>query len=227
MKEDVLMKKQSILYLIVVLTIFFVSGCQNISGVKNSDSETKGTQTAQTENGEINKDQSSSTAAVNAEEDAQAEELSKQIRESALEGKVPGCEFGVKNTCMEDVEEAWGQADHTDYVAEAKGSFATYSSRNLVFGFNKGMQIFDIRSYDKSLQVIHSSDLTEVLGKPDMTRTYNGEDIIGYVMGDEFKIRFVFPAANDENPDPQLDHISVFYPQGTVNSMADDPGIEW
>ncbi|NLX02488.1 MAG: hypothetical protein GXY40_08160 [Syntrophomonadaceae bacterium] len=46
-------------------------------------------------------------------------------------------------------------------------------------------------------------------------------------MGDEFKIRFVFPAAGKTNPEPTLDHISVFYPQGTVNQMADDPGIQW
>ena len=67
----------------------------------------------------------------------------------AQQGKIINCDFPAKTTAMEVVEKAWGKADKIDYVAAAKGSYATYARLNVVFGFNKGSQIFEVRSLDK------------------------------------------------------------------------------
>lgn len=135
--------------------------------------------------------------------------------------------FPAKTSNYGSVENAWGKADQTTYVAAAKGTYATYSSRHLVFGFNKGMQIFEVRSFDPALKSITLAKVKAVLGTPAYNKTINGQQIIGYPEGREFKLEFVFSQATAGNSDPSLDHYNVLYPQGTVNSMADDPGRQW
>lgn len=157
----------------------------------------------------------------------EAARLLQEIEKSAREGKVPGCEYAVKSSVADDVEKAWGKPDKNEYIAAAKGTFATYTSRGIVIGSNKGMQIFDIRSYNDDIKVIRASDLAKIYGQADKTLSYDGQQMIGYQMGAEFRLRFIFPAATKSNPNPSLDHLSVLYPAGSVNSMADDPGIEW
>jgi hypothetical protein len=149
------------------------------------------------------------------------------MRKLAELGKVINCDFPVKTTALEDVKKKWGEPDKVDWVPAAKGNYATYSSRAVVFGFNKGMQIFDVRSYDKQLQNITLAKAKEVYGAPAYDVKVNGEEIIGYTAGQEFKIELVFPIPTNSSPDPKLDHYLVLYPKGTVNSMADDPGRQW
>ncbi|AFM00131.1 MULTISPECIES: YjgB family protein [Desulfitobacterium] len=149
------------------------------------------------------------------------------IRQLAEKGKVINSDFAAKTTVIEDVEKKWGKPDSTDWVPEAKGNYATYSSHAMVFGFNKGSQIFEVRSFDKQLQKITLSKVKDIFGTPAYTATVGGEDIIGYTAGQEFKILLVFPKVTGTNSDPTLDHYSVLYPQGTVNSMANDPGRQW
>lgn len=153
--------------------------------------------------------------------------LLQDMRQLAEQGKVINCDFPVKTTVLEDVKKKWGEPDKVDWVPAAKGNYATYSSRAVVFGFNKGMQIFEVRSYDKQLQNISLAKTKEVYGAPAYDVKVNGEEIIGYTAGQEFKIELVFPIPTNSSPDPRLDHYLVLYPKGTVNSMADDPGRQW
>ncbi|WP_042330695.1 DUF4309 domain-containing protein [Desulfosporosinus orientis] len=55
----------------------------------------------------------------------------------------------------------------------------------------------------------------------------NGQEIIGYTAGSEFKVEMVFTQPTSANPNPVMDHYNILYPRGTVNSMADDPGRQW
>ncbi len=143
------------------------------------------------------------------------------------QGKVINSDYAAKTTTIEDVEKVWGKADKTDYIATAKGRYATYTSHNIVFGINKGEQLFEVRSYDSRLKSITLSKAKEVLGTPAYDAKTNGQEIIGYTAGSEFKVEMIFPQATMDNPNPVLDHYNVLYPQGTVNSMADDPGRQW
>lgn len=167
---------------------------------------------------------SKSTSPVEQKTDAQ-QDLLKQILQLATQGKIINCEFPVEKTVIDTVEEKWGKPDKIDYVAEAKGSYATYGKQNVVFGFNKGAQIFDVRSYDSGLKQISMSKVKEVLGTPGNTKHLAAEEMLVYQAGESYELLFLFPKATQENPDPKLDHYNVFYPRGTVNNMADDPGI--
>jgi hypothetical protein len=149
------------------------------------------------------------------------------LQKEAQEGKVIRCEFPVETKTIEDVQEKWGKEDKSEYIASAKGIYNTYSKHNIVFGFNKGSQLFEVRSFDSQLKEFSLSKVEEVFGKPDYNVKSGNENIIGYVVSKEFKILLVFPNPKTSGDDPKLDHYSVFYPQGTVNLMADDPGRQW
>jgi len=205
---------------LILLMALALAGCNNSSKDGKQAQNPPGKQPASV---------SKISAANQAERERQQEagRILQEIEKLAREGKVPGCEFAAKTSVIDDVEKAWGNPDKNEYIAAAKGTFATYNSRGLVFGSNKGMQIFDIRSYDPALKKIRPSDLVRVYGKAAATKSYDDQQMIGYVVSDEFRTRFIFPAGSTAVPDPGLDHLSILYPAGSVNSMADDPGIQW
>lgn len=172
------------------------------------------------------------TQNVQAAQPAYAMELIKNMAQLSQDGKIYDFDFptkfSAKTTNIETVEEYWGKPDSTDYVAAAKGTYTTYLNHNMVFGFNKGGQIFEIRSLATSQFVgITAAKVKDVLGTPAYDTTSNGQEIIGYPEGTEFKIEMVFPQATTDNPNPSMDHYNVLYPQGTANEMANDPGRQW
>jgi hypothetical protein len=154
-------------------------------------------------------------------------ELLIDIQKEARQGRVIGCEFPVETKCIEDVQKAWGQEDKSEYVAAAKGTYAVYNKKNMVFGFNKGSQLFEVRTFDPRLKDITMADVKNVFGKPAYDVFSGNEEILGYVVTEKYKLLLVFSNAKADGENAKLDHYSVFYPQGTVNLMADDPGREW
>lgn len=170
--------------------------------------------------------ESASAASSSQQNDAQ-KALLLNMQKLAQDGKVINCDFAVKSNVIEDVQDKWGKEDKTEYIASAKGNYSTYSKHNAVFGFNKGSQLFEVRSFDSQLKNITLSAVKSVLGKPDHDVKSDKEEIIGYVINKDYKLLLVFPISKTGGADPKLDHYSVLYPQGTVNSMADDPGRQW
>lgn len=79
------------------------------------------------------------------------------MKRLAEEGKVINSDFPVKTIVIEDIIAKWGQPDKTDWVPAAKGNYSTYENGAIVFGFNKGSQIFEVRSFDKRLQELSLS----------------------------------------------------------------------
>ena len=153
--------------------------------------------------------------------------LMQNMQKAAQQGKVINCDFAVKSNVIEDVQDKWGKEDKSEYIASAKGMYVTYSKHNAVFGYNKGSQLFEVRSFDSQLKDLSLSMVKAVLGNPAHDVKSGSEEIIGYVINDDYKILMVFPSATTSGGDAKMDHYSVFYPKGTVNSMADDPGREW
>ncbi|MGH4138744.1 DUF4309 domain-containing protein [Clostridium sp.] len=142
-------------------------------------------------------------------------------------GKIIDCDFPAKTTNMETIIKAWEKPDKTVYVASAKGSYATYTKHNTVFGINKGEQIFEVRSFDTKIKVLSLAKVKVFFGTPEFDSKTDTEEIIGYSAGTEFKLEMVFSSPTIGNPAPVMDHYNVLYPRGTVNSMADDPGRQW
>ena len=145
-----------------------------------------------------------------------------EVKEEASKGRVIGCEFRAKYDNLASTLEQWGQADENNYVAEAKGQYFIYEKYNIVLGVNKGLQIFEVRTYDKSIGILSLEDIINSYGQPDYDIVTDlDEKIIGYIVNDDFKILLVFKSYSN-NKNPMLDHYSVFYPMGTVNLMAED-----
>lgn len=150
--------------------------------------------------------------------------LLQSMLKAAKQGKVIDTPFSVNTNVIEDVQQKWGKEDKSEYIASAKGIYNTYSKHNAIFAFNKGDQLFEIRTLDGKWKELTLSKVKEVLGKPDHDVKSGKEEILGYIASKDYKILMVFPKDGD---DPKLDHYSVLYPQGTVNSMAGDPGRQW
>ncbi|MBB6675113.1 YjgB family protein [Cohnella nanjingensis] len=153
-----------------------------------------------------------SPPARTAETDDTGAEL-KELLKLAQKGRAPGIAYAAHTGLIDDVEKDWGKADKTE--AAGKGIYATYAKKNAVIGFNKGSQIFDVRSSDPKLQKLTLKQIERTLGKPADT-TKNGDDAIYvYNAGKQFQLKFVIPKSTG-----QVDHISVFSPQDAVNNMA-------
>jgi hypothetical protein len=101
--------------------------------------------------------------------------LIKELMTLAKQGKVPDVKYGAHTGMMDDVVKAWGDADKQEVAG--KGLYATYNKKNVVFGFNKGEQIFDVRSSDPSLQSLTLKEIEHTLAKP-ANITVNGDDTI-------------------------------------------------
>lgn len=149
------------------------------------------------------------------------------IRTYATQGKVINSDYTIKNTNITSVQKRLGKPDSSAWVTSAKGLYSTYSKHNIVFGSNKGGQIFEIRSLDPRINKISLSMVRANFGTPQHDVKTGGREIIGYTSGEQFKILFVFPEPTKNKPDPLMNNYSVLYPAGTANSMANDRGRQW
>nr|WP_239565824.1 YjgB family protein [Paenibacillus sacheonensis] len=131
----------------------------------------------------------------------------------AKEGKVEGIPFQAIKGLTEDVEKEWGKADKSDFAG--KGIYATYAKKHAVIGYNKGSQIFDVRSDAPELQKLTLKQIETALGKAAKV-TKNGTDsIYTYAASKTYELRFVIAAETGK-----VDHISVYAPSAAVNNMA-------
>ncbi|MED3469255.1 YjgB family protein [Bacillus thuringiensis] len=137
----------------------------------------------------------------------------KDLFELAKEGKVPNVPFGAHTGDIEEIEKAWGKANKTEYAGN--GMYATFTNKNVVFGFNKGSQVFDVRSYHAELKSITLQEIEKALGKPSSVKG-NGEDkIYVYKVNNQYELKFVIPKSTGK-----VDHISVFSSEDSINKMA-------
>ncbi|HEX9025644.1 MAG TPA: YjgB family protein [Clostridium sp.] len=213
-------------FIIIALCLTIMAGCS--SSNKSSNDALKDPQTNNETSKTPDQSKSDENKTINNNETENNENsLLKNIKTLAEEGKIINSNFADNSSNISDIEEKLGKADKSEWVGGAKGNYSTYSKYNVVFGSNKGGRIFEIRSFDSRLNDITLSKVEKYFGTPDHNVTSNGEIILGYVAGANYKILFVFKAPTNNNTDPELDHYSVLYPKGTVNSMAGDPGREW
>lgn len=143
-----------------------------------------------------------------------------QTLQLAKQGKAPGLPFADAADGIDQVQSAWGNASSQD--ATGAGTYWVYSSHKAVFGFNKGDQLFDVRSSASDLQAVTLDQITAALGQPGFQRHTSTQTIITYLAGGDFQLRWILPLPTASHPNPHVDHISVFYPWGTVNMMAQD-----
>jgi Antirepressor regulating drug resistance, predicted signal transduction N-terminal membrane component len=221
--------------IITAFTLIFMVGCSSLNKPSKDNSQNSNVTQDDNKQNEVNNDNSSQNSNVtnNSNNNSNAtiqnnnqDQLLQSINNLAKQGKIINSDFQAKTTNLQDIEKAWGKADKSEWVGAAKGMYTTYTKRNVVFGSNKGDQVFEVRSYDKKLNEVTLQMVKKYFGNPAYNVKSNGEQILGYVASKDFKILFVFSGTSGSN-DTKLDHYSVLYPKGTVNNMADDPGREW
>lgn len=199
--------KRMLFWLLPLLCILLLAGC----GAREASSI-----------GVIGESQPAAPASTNTATDTVVQDTGQEtildIVNQAKQGLVPGCEFPVKVTSIEEVYKKWGEPGNENAVPAAKGTFAIYWSKRIVIGYNSDSVVFDIRAYSDSIKKITLSSLTETLGSPESERQLNKESILVYPAGKEYKLRFVFPQITRENPNPYLDHISLQYPPGNTDN---------
>ena len=138
------------------------------------------------------------------------DDLVSNIVSNSLEGKIPDASFQVGFTDIGEINNAFGKPTSMDQTV--LGNYATYSN-GITIGFQKAIA-FDLRSYDESLQQIHLSDIKNVQGEPDNVTYYKDENvdqiILYYHVNSNYQLKWILPNPTDQDPDPVVDHISVF-----------------
>ncbi|WP_235815127.1 YjgB family protein [Neobacillus vireti] len=134
-----------------------------------------------------------------------------EIVSLAKVGTVKNCSFPAHTTVIDQVISKWGTADQQDFVAGNR--YFTYTSHGIVFGVNKGEQIFDVRSYSKEIQQITFDEIKDVLGKPNEVHNNGADKIWVYNVNEKFQLKFVGSKTT-------IDHILVFCPADAKNQMA-------
>ena len=137
----------------------------------------------------------------------------KELFEQAKEGKVPNIPYAAHTGDIEEIEKAWGKADKTEQAGN--GMYATFTNKNVVFGFNKGSQVFDVRSYHAELKLITLQEIEKALGKPASVKVNGNDKIYVYKVNDQFELKFVIP-----NSTGKVNHIRVFSPGDSINTRA-------
>ncbi|WP_337099558.1 YjgB family protein [Paenibacillus sp. YIM B09110] len=131
----------------------------------------------------------------------------------AKKGKVPNCQYAAHTDLFDDIEKKWGKPDSNN--AAGKGLYAEYKDKGITFGYNKGMVVFDVRSYASELRTIALKDIEKALGKADEQTKNGSDDIYAYEVNKQYQLKFVVSEKTGK-----VDHISVFSPQDAKNNMA-------
>lgn len=147
-----------------------------------------------------------------------AQDLLRGVLDLAKEGKVLNAPYSVKQTVFDTVEKEWGAPATRDAVNGI--SYAAYPERGVIFGFNKGMQLVDIRSYDLRLQELTQSQVEKALGKPQSITKQGTQQIAVYQVTPDYQLKVVYLPPTAANKDPRVDHMNIVYPQGLINQMA-------
>lgn len=213
---DIGNRKMLILPLAVVLML---TGC----AAKNPE------EVNNTENSSVqsNVKASGTSLASGAITDEEIAKLLTDLKAQAENGKVLGSDFAVKQV-IEDVINTYGEpSEQPEWNAKGKGIFIRFEDRHIQFGYNKGSEIFEIKSKVEAIKKIGYTDLIETLGEPDYLDDQGNVKTLGYVVSDEYKLLFSLSTSPLSPEESTVTEYSVFYPAATVNLMADDPGREW
>ena len=204
------MKKIICIILIIVMSMTMFLGC-NILNRKNSTrentekiSDNKVSEKKDNKNKSPDNKSNSTNKSTN---EVNSNQLIVKIKEFAIEGRVINSNFKLGDS-ISNVIDKLGEPSNKSYVEAAKGEYFTFNSKNLVFGCNKGEQIFEIRCLENNLNKLSLNDIENFFGKPNYSVvTKLDEKIIGYKISKNFKILFVF-----DNKKYKLKHYSVLYP---------------
>ncbi|RDU38137.1 beta-N-acetylhexosaminidase [Neobacillus piezotolerans] len=126
-------------------------------------------------------------------------------------GRVPNISFVSGKTQWKEVNQEWGKSEHISETA--KGRYEEYESHHATIGY-ADQTVNDIRSYDSELQNISLNEIEKTGGQPDAIRYYKDSTvdqmILVYHATSSTDLLWVLPVKTDQEPNPKVDHISLF-----------------
>ncbi|MCR2822189.1 polysaccharide deacetylase family protein [Lederbergia panacisoli] len=128
-----------------------------------------------------------------------------RIMKWADKGMVVHSPFNVFDSSIQQVKSEWGKPDHVDQVAG--GSYATYSEKQTVIGFNQDGEIYDVRSYGPNLHELTIEKVEDKLGQPKDIRLNDQDSIYVYELKQQIELKLIF-----SNKTKSVDHISIYNP---------------
>ncbi|QAY68280.1 DUF4309 domain-containing protein [Paenibacillus protaetiae] len=192
-----------------------MGGCANNNGSSNGSNVSESPPASATVS-PGNNPSSDATATPPAQETSKPDEskaLLETIEAAAKEGKVPGCNYAAHIALYDDIEKEWGKADKNDTAG--KGIYAVYENKGITFGYNKGMLVFDVRSYAPELKLLTLKQIEGALGQADEKTTSGDDQIYTYNVNKQYQLKFAIPESTGK-----VDHISVYSPEDAKNLMA-------
>jgi peptidoglycan-N-acetylglucosamine deacetylase len=136
-----------------------------------------------------------------------------EIKDLAQKGMVKDCPFNAFDSTIGQANSEWGEPDKVDQAGV--GSYATFQGRNIVLGYNKAGEIFDVRSYADDLKEITDKMLVKSFGQPTEIRDNNDENIYVYELTQGIQLKVVIPKSNN-----LIDHISVFNVKRSIGTAS-------
>ncbi|MBV7504399.1 beta-N-acetylhexosaminidase [Bacillus sp. sid0103] len=136
---------------------------------------------------------------------------SSEIFSLAKEGKVVNIPFISGKTKAKEVHNKWGEPNQTTETASVR--YEEYENRNVVIGY-LGEVVSDIRSFDPELQKIRQNEIKMTGGEPDEIRYFKDDThdqiILVYQVTPLTELKWILPKPTDQEPNPKVDHISVY-----------------
>ncbi|MDF9412835.1 DUF4309 domain-containing protein [Brevibacillus laterosporus] len=156
------------------------------------------------------------------------------VMERARSGKVINADIAVKTSLADDIKKVWGESKGPDQVRFGLPT-TNYPEKSLAFSYNKGEILVEIISTDTRLKDLNKEQVEQVLGKPQFVQQFTDQLKYSYPAGGDYQLVFYFtpislnnssnttePSARDHDVSPQIEHVSVVYPDGRKNLMLGD-----
>lgn len=157
------------------------------------------------------KEDSDSQKEVPIEVSSDAESFVSLLFELAEKGQTINSPFIVGETTIQKVHELWGAPDRKSKNASA--IYEEFLSNDATVGHQSEV-VFDIRSSSPEIQQIRLEDIKSIKGEADKVRSYQDDQvdqtIFIYDVTTDFQLKWIMPKPTEEEPNPEVHHISVF-----------------
>lgn len=149
---------------------------------------------------------------------------SREIFSLAKEGKVVNIPFISGKTKANEVHNKWGESNQTTETAGVR--YEEYENGNVVIGY-LGEIVSDIRLSDPKLQKIRQDEIKMTGGEPDEIRFYKDDThdqiILVYQVSPLTELKWILPKPTDQEPNPKVDHISVYTQIKNHEDLSNQP----
>lgn len=157
------------------------------------------------------KEDSDSQKEVPIEVSSDAESFVSLLFELAEKGQTINSPFIVGETTIQKVHELWGAPDRKSKNGSA--IYEEFLSNDATVGHQSEV-VFDIRSSSPEIQQIRLEDIKSIKGEADKVRSYQDDQvdqtIFIYDVTTDFQLKWIMPKPTEEEPNPEVHHISVF-----------------